>query len=73
MKTTNSWLAAILCGGMMSIAVSAQNAMFFVFNDPSWDYSHYDVANARKDARLAATLTLEGKARAPSRAEPEKR
>jgi hypothetical protein len=29
---------------------------FIVFNDPSWDYSGYDVANARKDARLAATF-----------------
>jgi len=26
------------------------------FHDPSWDYSGYDVANARKDARLAATF-----------------
>lgn len=29
---------------------------FLVFNDPSWDYSDYDVANARKDARLTSTF-----------------
>jgi hypothetical protein len=29
---------------------------YFVFNDASWDYSHYEIANARADAKLAATF-----------------
>ena len=40
----------------LGFALATQLFKFLVFNDPSWDYSGYDVANARKDARLAATF-----------------
>jgi tannase/feruloyl esterase len=29
---------------------------YFVFNDPSWDYSHYDLATWKKDTELAASF-----------------
>ena len=40
----------------LGFALATQLFKFLVFNDPSWDYSGYDVANAHKDARLAATF-----------------
>ena len=40
----------------LGFALGTQFFKFLVFNDPSWDYSDYDVANARKDARLTATF-----------------
>lgn len=40
----------------LGFALATHFFKFLVFNDPSWDYSGYDVANARKDARLAATF-----------------
>jgi Tannase and feruloyl esterase len=40
----------------LGFALGTQVFKFLVFNDPSWDHSHYDVANARKDARLTATF-----------------
>jgi hypothetical protein len=40
----------------LGFALATNFFKFVVFNDPSWDYSDYDVANARKDARLAATF-----------------
>src|SRR4030095_2157597 len=43
-------------GPSLGFALGTQFFKFLVFNDPSWDYSGYDVANARKDARLAATF-----------------
>ena len=43
-------------GPSLRFALGTQFFKFLVFNDPSWDYSHYDVANARKDARLTATF-----------------
>jgi len=43
-------------GPSLGFAVGTQFFKFLVFNDPSWDYSDYDVANARKDARLTATF-----------------
>jgi Tannase and feruloyl esterase len=43
-------------GPSLGFALGTQFFKFLVFNDPSWDYSDYDVANARKDARLTATF-----------------
>ena len=43
-------------GPSLRFGFGTQFFKFLVFNDPSWDYSHYDVANARKDARLTATF-----------------
>jgi len=40
----------------LGFAVATHFFKFLVFNDPSWDYSDYDLTNARKDARLAATF-----------------
>jgi hypothetical protein len=40
----------------LGFALATQFFKYLVFNDRSWDYSGYDVANARKDARLAATF-----------------
>jgi Tannase and feruloyl esterase len=40
----------------LRFALATQFFKFLVFNDPSWDYGNYDVANARKDARLTATF-----------------
>ena len=40
----------------LGFALATHLFKFLVFNDPSWDYSRYDVTNARKDARLAATF-----------------
>jgi feruloyl esterase len=60
----DGWPAWITGGGpyatpqapSLGFAVATQFFKFLVFNDPSWDYSDYDVANARKDARLTATF-----------------
>jgi hypothetical protein len=43
-------------GPSLRFAFGTQSFKFLVFNDPSWDYRNYDVANARTDARLTATL-----------------
>jgi hypothetical protein len=43
-------------GPSLRYAFGTQFFKFFVFNDASWDYHKYDVANTRKDARLAATV-----------------
>jgi hypothetical protein len=43
-------------GPSLRFALGTQFFKFLVFNDPSWDYSDYDVANVRKDARLTATF-----------------
>jgi hypothetical protein len=58
-----SWPSFITDGGRappqgpsLGFALGTQFFKFLVFNDPAWDYSHYDVANARKDGRLAATF-----------------
>jgi feruloyl esterase len=40
----------------LGFALATQFFKFLVFNDSSWDYRGYDVANARRDARLAATF-----------------
>jgi hypothetical protein len=40
----------------LGFALGTQFFKFFVFNDPTWDYSKYDVTNARQDARLTATF-----------------
>ena len=50
------WVTAAPPGPSLGFAMGAQFFKFFVFNDPSWDYSDYDVANARADARLTATF-----------------
>ena len=34
----------------LGFALATHLFKFLVFNDPSWDYSRYDVSNARKDA-----------------------
>jgi feruloyl esterase len=47
---------ATLQAPSLGFAVATHFFKFLVFNDPSWDYSDYDVANARKDAKLAATF-----------------
>jgi len=58
-----SWPTWVTAGGgatppfpSLRFALGTQFFKFLVFNDPSWDYSDYDVANARKDARLTATF-----------------
>jgi feruloyl esterase len=40
----------------LGFALGTQFFKFFVFNDPSWDYSKYDFTNARQDAKLTATF-----------------
>jgi feruloyl esterase len=40
----------------LGFALGTQFFKFFVFNDASWDYSKYDFANARQDAKLTATF-----------------
>lgn len=59
------WLAWITGGGpqpptpqgpSLRVAFGTQFFKYFVFNDPSWDYTKYDVSNARRDAKLAATF-----------------
>jgi tannase/feruloyl esterase len=43
-------------GPSLRYGFGTQFFKFFVFNDPAWDYSHYDVVNARRDGALAATF-----------------
>ncbi|HEV3140150.1 MAG TPA: tannase/feruloyl esterase family alpha/beta hydrolase, partial [Vicinamibacterales bacterium] len=43
-------------GPSLRYGFGTQFFKYFVFNDPSWDYSKYDVANTRKDAAMAATF-----------------
>ncbi|HEY6213588.1 MAG TPA: tannase/feruloyl esterase family alpha/beta hydrolase [Vicinamibacterales bacterium] len=58
------WPLWITGGGLMTTpqgpslryGFGTQFFKYFVFNDPSWDYTKYDVANTRKDAAMAATF-----------------
>lgn len=43
-------------GPSLRYAFGTQFFKYFVFNDPEWDYSRYDVANARADAKLAGAI-----------------
>ncbi|HYM22749.1 MAG TPA: tannase/feruloyl esterase family alpha/beta hydrolase [Vicinamibacterales bacterium] len=43
-------------GPSLRYAFGTQFFKYFVFNDPAWDYSKYDVSRARRDAALAATF-----------------
>jgi hypothetical protein len=42
-------------GPSLRFGFGTQFFKFFVFSDPSWDYSRYDVVNTRKDGTLAAS------------------
>jgi pimeloyl-ACP methyl ester carboxylesterase len=42
--------------GSLRRTFGTQFFKYFVFGDPSWDYTKYDVSNAPKDARLAGTI-----------------
>jgi len=42
--------------GSLRRTFGTQFFKYFVFGDPSWDYTKYDVSNAPKDARLAGTF-----------------
>ena len=43
-------------GPSLRYGFGTQFFKYLVFNDPSWDYSKYDVANTRKNAAMAATF-----------------
>jgi feruloyl esterase len=43
-------------GPSLRYGFGTQFFKFFIFSDPAWDYSRYDVANTRKDGALAATF-----------------
>jgi tannase/feruloyl esterase len=43
-------------GPSLRFAFGTQFFKYFVFNDPGWDYSRYDISNARTDARIAGSL-----------------
>jgi feruloyl esterase len=43
-------------GPSLRYAFGTQFFKFLVFNNPAWDYSHYEVSNARKDAALTSTF-----------------
>jgi hypothetical protein len=43
-------------GPSLRFGFGTQFFKFLVFNDPAWDYSRYDVVNARRDAKLTATF-----------------
>ena len=40
---------------------------YFVFNDPSWDYTDYDFSNFKKDTALAASTVLNATIRTSTR------
>jgi pimeloyl-ACP methyl ester carboxylesterase len=42
--------------GSLRRTFGTQFFKYFVFSDPSWDYTKYDVSNAVKDAKQAGTL-----------------
>jgi feruloyl esterase len=42
-------------GPSLRYGFGTQFFKYFVFSDPSWDYTKYDVSNTRKDAAQAAT------------------
>jgi tannase/feruloyl esterase len=57
------WAAWITGGGQstpqgpsLRYGFGTQFFKYFVFNDPSWDYHKYDIANSRNDARMAASV-----------------
>lgn len=43
-------------GPSLRFAFGTQFFKFLVFSNPAWDYTRYDVANARKDGALIATI-----------------
>jgi len=43
-------------GPSLRYGFGTQFFKFFVFGDPAWDYTKYDVANTRKDAALVGTF-----------------
>ena len=43
-------------GPSLRFGFGTQFFKFLVFNDPKWEYSHYDVTNTRKDGQLTATV-----------------
>jgi feruloyl esterase len=43
-------------GPSLRYGFGTQFFKYFVFNDPSWDYTKYDVSGARKDGSRAATF-----------------
>jgi hypothetical protein len=43
-------------GPSLRFAFGTQFFKYFVFGDSSWDYTHYDVSHALKDAKLAGTI-----------------
>jgi feruloyl esterase len=43
-------------GPSLRVAFGTQFFKYFVFGDPSWDYTKYDVSRARMDAKFAATF-----------------
>ncbi len=43
-------------GPSLRFAFGTQFFKYFVFGDPEWDYTHYDVGRARTDAKIAAGL-----------------
>jgi feruloyl esterase len=43
-------------GPALRYGFGTQFFKYFVFGDPSWDYTKYDVSNTRRDAALAATF-----------------
>ena len=43
-------------GPSLRFAFGTQFFKYFVFGDPDWEYVHYDLANARHDARMAGTI-----------------
>jgi tannase/feruloyl esterase len=43
-------------GPSLRFAFGTQFFKYFVFGDPSWDYSRYDVSNARRDGKAAASF-----------------
>src|SRR5262249_55223100 len=43
-------------GPSLRFAFGTQFFKYFVFGDPAWDYARYEIANARADAKQAASL-----------------
>jgi feruloyl esterase len=40
----------------LRFAFGTQMFKYFVFNDPAWDYTHYDLSTFKKDTAMAATF-----------------
>lgn len=56
-----SWIvgmqpALVPQGPSLRFAFGTQFFKYFVFNDPAWDYSRYDIATVRTDAKQAGSL-----------------